>query len=103
MRAKVFKFLYTIRTTKCITEKLTCPNLFLPSFSIFLFFLVMNMELFVIDFEIWVWHGVLCIRESATSCLSFPLFVHFTEFSVPIRAVVFIVCIHLKDDQVCCV
>ena len=54
---------------------------------------------------------MLCKRESACCCLSFPLFVHFsfspikhfvTEFSAPIIARVFKFCIHLERGQVYC-
>ena len=53
-----------------------------------------------------------CVRESASSILSFPLFVCFsfspikisvTDFSAPVRARVFKFCIHLENGQVYCV
>ena len=68
------------------------------------------------DFEILykalIWQVVLCIKESATYCLSVPLFVHFsfsqtkiyvTDFSAPVEARVFRFCIHLEGGQVYCV
>ena len=51
------------------------------------------------------------LRESASSCLPFPLFVHLsfsqiktsvTDLSASIRAKVFKFCIHLKSGQVHC-
>ena len=51
-------------------------------------------------------------KESAISCLSVPLFVHFsfsliensvTDFSAPIYSSFFKVCIHLDNAQVYCV
>ena len=59
----------------------------------------------------WVWLVVLCKRESACCCLSFPLFVNFsfspikhfvTEFSAPITARVFKFWIHLERGYVYC-
>ena len=68
------------------------------------------------DFEILykalIWQVVLCFKESATYCLSVPLFVHFsfsqtkiyvTDFSAPVEARVFRFCIHLEGGQVYCV
>ena len=58
-----------------------------------------------------IWLVVLCKRESASSCLPFPLFVLFsfspvkisvTDFSAPMRARVFKFCIHLERGQVYC-
>ena len=74
-----------------------------------------SQELLNLKFEIWYkcWIElvVLCKRESASSCLSFPLFVHFscspikisvTDFSASMRAIVFKFCIHLESGQVYC-
>ena len=85
-------------TTKCITENKTkVPRFIFAFFSIFSFF---NLSFqgnkygnfrqrflrnyLTLDFEIWykhqVWQVVLCIKESATYGLSFPLFVLFSFF-----------------------
>ena len=60
----------------------------------------------------WVLQVVLCKKESATYCLSVPLFVHFsfspikisvTDFSASIKVRAFKRCIHLEAGQVYCV
>ena len=66
-----------------------------------------------LDFEIWykclVCLVVLCNRELASFCLSFPLLIHFsfspiktsvTEYTAPMRARVFKFCIYLQRGQV---
>ena len=53
----------------------------------------------------------MCKRDPASSCLSFPLFVHFsfspikisvTDFFASMRATVFKICIHLESGQMYC-
>ena len=53
-----------------------------------------------------------CVTKTATYCLSVPLFFHFsfspmeisvTDFSVPIGASVFKICVHLLEGKVYCV
>ena len=62
--------------------------------------------------KLWVQILVSCKRESASSCLSFPLFIIYsfspvkffvTDFSSPKRARVFKFCIHLQTVEVSCV
>ena len=52
---------------------------------------------------------VLCNKRTATYCFSVPLFVHFsfspmeisvTDFSAPIGASVFKLCVHLQEGKV---
>ena len=63
---------------------------------------------FKIWYKCWLWQVVLFKRESASSSLSFPSFVHFsfspikffvTDFLAPMRARVFKFCIHLECGQ----
>ena len=69
-------------------------------------FFFLSKQIFCYKFLI-----VLCKRESACSCLSFPLFVHFsfypskfsaTNFSSFMRARVFKFCIHIESGHVYC-
>ena len=66
---------------------------------------------FEIWYKCWVWLVVLCLRESASSCLSFPLFVHLsfssiknsvTEFAAPMTAKVSKFCIHFERGHHTC-
>ena len=68
-------------------------------------------RIFEILYKCWVRLVVLCKRESACCCLSFPLFIHFslspsrfsvTNGSASVRATVFKFCIHIENGQVYC-
>ena len=76
----------------------------------------MIMELFVKDFTgttqprilKFGYDTVYCVLENQPPLAYHSLYLStlktsVTDFSAPIRAVVFIVCIHLKDYQLCCV
>ena len=125
MRARVFKFLIHLESGQiyCGTENQDAEIYFYHLFPFFHLSLQCNTygnlcqrflrnycaEDFEIKYKCWVWLVVLCKRESACCCLSFPLFVHFsfsavklsvTEFSAPITARVY--SIHLERGQVYC-
>ena len=125
------QILYTLRGWPSILCKRNsrCYYLFCLLFQFFIFYHLsfrcnayghfsskISQELLDSGFEILykalIWQVVLCIKESATYCLSVPLFVHFsfsqtkiyvTDFSAPVEARVFRFCIHLEGGQVYCV
>ena len=123
-------FLYTFRVAKCVVGQKTKMLRFI--FTIFFHFCffsishsnVIHREICVKDFSgttaprilkfgtnVGYDFIVLCKRESACCCLSFPLFVHFSffpvklfviEFSAPITARVFKFLLRLEGGQVYC-
>ena len=111
MRARVFKFLIPLESGQvyCGTENQDAEIYFYHLFPFFHLSLQCDTwgnlcqrflrsycaEDFEIWYKCWVWLVVLCERESACWCLSFPLIAHFsfppiklfvTEFSAPITA-----------------